>query len=57
MSNEKINKKAHDDANKKPLSERQKKLAGALRQNLIKRKQQQRERVAKEMSNDVNDVL
>ena len=34
------------DKNGKPLTERQKKLASALRQNLMKRKQQQRERVA-----------
>ena len=39
-------------------SERQKKLASALRQNLLKRKQQQRERVANsaEMQKDLNDA-
>ncbi|MES2252624.1 MAG: hypothetical protein V4482_02960 [Pseudomonadota bacterium] len=39
-------KKIIADKNGKPLTERQKKLASALRKNLMKRKQQQRERVA-----------
>lgn len=43
------------DKNGKPLTERQKKLASALRQNLIKRKQQQRERVAQESAQENSD--
>jgi 5'-3' exonuclease len=44
----KVTDKKVADKNGKPLTERQKKLASALRQNLMKRKQQQRERVAQE---------
>ena len=43
------------DKNGKRLTERQKKLASALRQNLMKRKQQQRERVAQESEQEKND--
>ena len=44
----KVTDKKVVDKNGKRLTERQKKLASALRQNLMKRKQQQRERVAQE---------
>ncbi len=45
------------DKNGKRLTERQKKLASALRQNLMKRKQQQRERVAQETEQEVVDKV
>ena len=48
VTDKKVIDKKVADKNGKPLTERQKKLASALRQNLMKRKQQQRERVAQE---------
>lgn len=56
MSDEQVNDEMLGAVNGKPLTARQKKLASALRQNLLKRKQQQRERVAQEISKDADDV-
>jgi len=50
-------KKIIADKNGKPLTERQKKLASALRKNLMKRKQQQRERVALDSSQEVSGEI
>jgi hypothetical protein len=53
----KVTDKKVVDKNGKRLTERQKKLASALRQNLMKRKQQQRERVAQETEQEVVDKV
>lgn len=57
MSDKKVSDKKIADKNGKPLTERQKKLASALRQNLMKRKQQQRERVAQESDREKVDEM
>lgn len=57
MTDKKVINNKTADKNGKRLTDRQQKLASALRQNLMKRKQQQRERVAQEsVKENCNEV-
>ena len=55
MTDKKVINKKTADKNGKRLTDRQQKLASALRQNLMKRKQQQRQRVEQECSQENAD--
>ncbi len=57
MTDKKIINNKAADKNGKRLTDRQQKLASALRQNLMKRKQQQRERVAQESEQEKSDEV